>query len=226
MWHLFAGKPKLQTENPIHVINTLINYCWSIFKWCLGLAFAAALLAGAYLYLELDNELRRHVQRLLAQHYQGLEVEVGSARLRQGRGFDIYDVTISQPLSSGHRLKLVNIDEVSLTCPARIEDLLQGRLRVRRVVAKRAELFATKRPDGTWTVQALWPPPRFGDRPPEIEVRYATIQLRDGRAPELTPAPIRGVDVKLTPISADQHQISSTVPGQPPARPIRRFSAA
>src|SRR5215208_2083351 len=83
------------------IFTSLVNLCWSLFKWCLFLTIAGAVAVGGYLYVRIDDEIRRQVERRLADFYHDFEVHVGSARFDSDRGIAISNLTIKQKASDG-----------------------------------------------------------------------------------------------------------------------------
>ena len=71
---------------------------------------------------------------------------------------------------------------------------------------RRPTLRVTRRLDGTWSAAKLFPPPKFGDRPPEVTVENGTIEIFD---PTKSPAGTLTLrDVNLT-----VHPTIETAPG-------------
>lgn len=216
----------------------LIDFCWWLFQWTLVLMVAAALVAGGYLYFRMDHEIARHVQHLLAKHYQQLDVRVGSARFEQGRGIAIFDVTLAPPPGQASQ-PLLSIDEMFLECDARLEQLLTNQLPVKRLVLRRGRLHGVRQPDGQWNVATLLPLPRFSDQAPEIVIEDATLIVEDSPQQHSMPLAVRGIDVTLTPVQ-DQaavqaaslttgttaSQIAPRHDAMPPPARARRFHLA
>ena len=61
----------------------------------------AALVGGGYLYLHLDDQICRHVERLFGGHYKTLVVDVGSARYEQGRGIYVNNLVNPKAAQGG-----------------------------------------------------------------------------------------------------------------------------
>lgn len=180
------------------IITRLVNFCWSLFQWLLVLVVAAALLVGGYLYFRMDDEISRHVEHLLAKHYQHLDVHVGGARFEQGRGIAIYDVSFVQPVAGGAPQPLLSIDELFLACDVRLEQMITGDPPVDRIVVRRARLRAVRQLDGRWNIATLVPLPKFGDRTPDVVIEDATLILEDASRRQAVPLAVRGVDMTLT----------------------------
>ena len=84
--------PPIRIDPPI--FTKLVNSCWFCFKWTLALLFVTALVAGGYLYLRLDDEIRRYAETLIASHYDEHVVRLGSARFETGRGVVFHNLSI------------------------------------------------------------------------------------------------------------------------------------
>ena len=83
------------------IFTSLVNFCWSLFKWSLLLAFVGALAVGGYLYFRLDDEIRRQVQLRFANHYVDFDVHVGSARFDSERGIAIDNLSLTPKTTDG-----------------------------------------------------------------------------------------------------------------------------
>ena len=74
---------------------------------------------------------------------------------------------------------------------------------MRRITVHRPTLRVTHRPDGAWSAVKLLPPPQFGDRPPEVVVETAAIEIFDPRTPASAP-PLRDVNLSLVPLASTE----------------------
>lgn len=163
----------------------MINTCWFCFKWGLLLAAVGAAATAAYFYHRMDEEIRCHVEQRIAQHYTGLKVTIRSAELLEGEGIEIRGLSILEPGAEGPRAELLYCDEVFLSCPAEVQDLIREEPQVSRITFRRPTLRATRRPDGTWSVAKLLPLPKLSEHPPEVIVENGTVEILD---PLRTPA--------------------------------------
>ena len=194
-----------------------------MFKWSLLLLVAAALVVGGYLYLRLDDEIRRQVEHRLAVHYGDLDVHVGRARYEQDRGIAIYDVSVLEPRRDSTPEPLVSIEEMYLAGKIRMEELLSGQPNIERVIIRRARLRAARELDGRWNVQALVPLPQLSDRCPTLVIEDASVVLEDAARTPSAPFTIRDVDLTLTPIeptgnsspAGRRYRVLGTVTGLP-----------
>ena len=199
-WPRSALRPPAHLRQGSHPIFTrCVNCCWSLFQWALGLTVVAALVGGGYLYWRLDDEIGRHVERMFADHYTQLVVDVGSARFEQGRGVFINNLSIAEPRADGRPQAVLSIDELFLACDAGIEELMSGKPHVNQIVVRRPRLRAVRQADGSWNVAALVPLPKFSDDTPEMLIEDATLILEDATRHAVAPLSLRGIDLKLTP---------------------------
>lgn len=187
-----------RTEIP-RIVTRLINACWKLFIWSLGLGFVAAVGVFGYFYLQLDEQVRRQAELLLARHYDGLRVEVGGARVVKGRGVRLYDLAISRPLPTGERQPLLTVEEAMLDCSTDWNEMLTGDLGIQRVLAKRPVLHVTRQVDGAWSIASLWPPPDFGDNPPVVDVEDGTLLVSGATDAYAQAFTIAGINATLTP---------------------------
>ncbi|MEX2091584.1 MAG: AsmA-like C-terminal region-containing protein [Pirellulales bacterium] len=159
----------------------------------------AALVGGGYLYWRLDDEICRHVERLFANHYTQLVVDVGSARFEQGQGVYVNNLSLLEPRAGGRPQPVLSIDELFLACDAGMEELMSGKPHLQRIVVRRPRLRAVRQADGRWNVAALVPLPKFSDDTPEMFIEDATLILEDATRHAVAPLSLRGIDVKLAP---------------------------
>ncbi len=140
------------------------------------LALAAALIVGRWF----DDEIRNKVQADLAEHYPNLQVSVQSAALVEGEGIHVRGLRLLDPSSSGPNAELAYFDEVLFACQTTKMQLLRRSPHVTRVVAFRPRLRITRRPDGAFSIQKLWPLPESDDPTPvNAVIENATIELID-----------------------------------------------
>jgi hypothetical protein len=181
------------------ILTRFINLCWLVFQWCLVLTVAGAVLAGGYLYLRLDDEIRRQVEHRLASQYPGLQVHVGRARFEQDQGIAIYDVVLTEKQSSNFDGPMLSIGEMYLAGKIRMEELVTSDLPISEIVVRRAVLKAARHADGNWNIQALLPPPHFGPQSPAVKIEDATLIVQSAT----TPAEVhtfQGIDMALKPM--------------------------
>lgn len=151
----------------------------------------------AYLYLRLDDEIRRYSEQLLASHYTNLRVQVGSARFVQGRGITIYDLALSDPHAAEAHRSLVHIDELQLLGNLDTSDILTCDPQIDRIVVKRPQLFARRENDGAWNLRRLLPLPKFGDCLPQIQLDDSTVVISDENKPQAMPLVVRDIDLQI-----------------------------
>lgn len=181
-----------------HIFTRVINCCWSLFLWGLFLTVVVAIFAGGYLYLKLDDEVCNHIERIFVNHYTQFTVDVGSARIEQGRGIFVNKLSIVEPRTDGRPNGVLSIDELFLASTARIDAILSGKPKIDRIVVRRPRLRAVRSKDGKWNVAALLPPPKFSDDKPDLLIEDATLILEDVSRHAVAPLSIRGIDLKLS----------------------------
>jgi hypothetical protein len=186
------------------ILTRAISCCWAIFKWGIVLAVVVGAVALPRIYHRVDEELRRYVETLIAEHYRGLKVTLRSAELVQGKGILIHDLAIVEPNAEGPHAELLNIEEAMLECPTELKSLVQRKLLVRRVTVRRVTLRNTHRPHGGWSAAKLLPPPHFSDRPPEVIVEGGVIEIFDPLKVPASTLALRDVNLTLTPVSLNE----------------------
>jgi len=166
----------------------------------MGLVAVIALAGGIYLYLHLDDQICRHVQRVFASHYKTLQVDVGSARYEQGSGIVVNDLCLMETRPGGRPQPILSVDELYLASDARLDEVLSGKPRVKQIVVRRPRLRATLHPDGSWNVAMLLPLPKFGDAAPQVTIEDATLLLENAGRQAFAPLSLREINIKLTPV--------------------------
>ncbi|QDU74902.1 hypothetical protein Pan97_19220 [Bremerella volcania] len=136
---------------------------------------------GLYLYHNLNNEIRSHVEKKFASHYTNLLVSVRSARFIEGKGIEIRGLSMAQRSSQYQSQELVSVDEIMVYCTTDPRKLASGDFQVDKIVARRPRLTATIDTDGSTNLKHLFPMPKWGDDNPAIEVEDASLLLADRR---------------------------------------------
>ena len=197
------------------IVARLINICWFCFKWGLALGVIGGIAAIPFLYHQVDKQICRLCEARFAQHYPNLKVAVRSAEFVAGEGIRLRGISFVDPSADGPRAELLAIEELFLSSKTELKELLVREPVITQIIVRRPTLHVTRRLDGRWSAEKLFPPPKFGDRPPELIVENGTVEIFD---PTKSPAgmlPLR--DVNLT-----VHPAAETVPGRAP-KEIRRL---
>jgi hypothetical protein len=181
------------------IFTRFVNICWSLFTWCLFLGVLGAVAIGGYLYIHLNDEIRRQVERRLADYYRDFDVHVGSARFDADQGIAISDLAIS---AKGHSIQaepVLTVEEMYLAGKVRMDQLVTGQLPIDDVNVRGAKLHVVHEIDGRWNSAALLPLPHFGEKAPRIKIDNALATLEDATVPGTKPFSINDVTLQLTP---------------------------
>jgi hypothetical protein len=189
------------------------------------LAVVAGAVAAFCLYRQINDQIRRRVEIRLAEHYNGLKVSVRSAQLVEGKGVRVNDLVISDPGLDGPSAELLHVEEAMFECPTDWQELIKGEPQLKRITIRRPTLRFARRPDGTWNVGSLLPPPHFGNCVPEVAWEQGAIEIFD---PQKTPASklvLRDVNAAMVPVPADAANSRSGegAAGPQTAPALRRF---
>lgn len=185
------------------IFTHLVNFCWSLFKWCLLLLFLAVAGVGGYLYFKLDDEIRRQVEFRFASHYKDFHVQVGSARFDPERGIEIDDFSLTPKTADGSVAEpVLSIDQLYLSGKLRVEQLLTNQLQIADVLVRRAKLRMVRQADGQWNAAALLPLPHFSDQCPTITIENASGTIQYPGSSGNKTWSLKGVDLKLSPMEA------------------------
>jgi hypothetical protein len=198
-----------------------------LFQWCLLLAIVGVLAVGGFLYFRLDDEIRRQVERRLAEHYRGLDVHVESARFDADRGIAISRLKLTQKTPDGKSQTVLDVEEMYLAGNVRMEQLVTGQLPIDEIVVRGPKLRAAHLPDGSWSTHALLPMPHFGPRQARIKIENATTTIEDAANPAAKPLTITGINLDVVPVpsgagdsSVGRFHVSGTTTSLP-AKEIR-----
>lgn len=189
-----CANPQTLVRKP--AISRLINFCWFFFKLGMTLVLVAAVAVGVYLFTRMDDEIRRVVQQTLSDHFPHLNISVGGARLVEGRGIALYDLTVSETSNTQLQNNLVVVDEMMLVCDVQLSQLMNGLPPVQRVIVKHPQLWVSRLADGSWNLESLWPLPQPCQLRPQVVIQDAQVVLSDQRHASLSPLALR--DVNLT----------------------------
>ncbi|MFC1759638.1 hypothetical protein ACFL2H_12870, partial [Planctomycetota bacterium] len=89
------------------------------------------------------------MQKKASQQFPDLSVTVGSARLLQGEGVRIRDISVIQAAAHGvkdrARAEILFIDEVFLRCAPTLRELLQSEVKIEHIHISGATLRAERR---------------------------------------------------------------------------------
>ena len=177
----------------------------------------AAVAIGVYLFTRVNDEIRLYVEQALAQQMPHLNISVGGARLVEGRGIAIYDMTVSETSHTQLQNNLAVIDEIMLVCDIELSQLLNGAPQVERVIVKHPQLFVTKQKDDRWNLEAFLPLPKPCEQRPPIIIQDAQIALSDLRQKSLAPLILRDVNFTISGAqqgpSPDVMQLAGTLSG-------------
>jgi hypothetical protein len=184
------------------IVTRLVNACWSVFKVAIALVLFGGVGIGVYMYVRMDDEIRRHVEGFLQERYPELTVSVGGARLVDGKGIAVYDVSLSDPSASPEHDELFAVDELMLLCDVQLSTLVQGPPDVRRVEVKHPRLTAHRDRTGRWNLTRLIPAQPAGLKPPQIVIRSGALSISDALAANTQAVSLRDIHVNLTPIDA------------------------
>jgi len=193
------------------IFTSLVNFCWSLFKWTLVLALTGVLAVGGYLYFRLDDEIRRQVEQRFANHYVDFDVHVGSARFDPDRGIAVDNLSLTRKTADGATAEpVISIGELYLSGNLRIEQLLTNQMQINDIVVRHANLRMERQADGTWNTSELLPLPHFSEQSPRITIEDASGTVTYSSAPESKPIALRGVNFTLTPVAVGAELASTS----------------
>ena len=190
-----------QSKEAAAIVNRLVNVCWYFFKLAVGLALVVVAAVGIYLYVRMDDEIRRHVETLLADHYPHLEASVGGARLVEGQGIFVYDIELAPLGDRRARDELLVVDEMLVVCNVELTTLMKGMPPIQRVDIKRPRVALRRGANGKWNLNTLIPRNPAGMALPQIVIRGGEGEFVDEVAADSQPIIIRDVDMTIAPLA-------------------------
>jgi hypothetical protein len=178
----------------------LIDTCWFAFKWGALAALMAAVGLGFYFYSRVNDQIRQRVQVMWQQHYKNLQVNIRSAQLVDGEGIEIRGLTILDPHAAGPQGELAYFDELVVFCQTSLAELINGDPETTRVLVRRPTIHATRRPDGSWSVERMVPLPKFSEQPHATTIENGTIEFFDPLNNPPSTLTLRDINIELKPI--------------------------
>ncbi|WP_145434172.1 hypothetical protein [Lacipirellula limnantheis] len=191
--------PHGQSKEAAAIVSRLVNACWSVFKFAVGLALVGVVTIGLYMYVRMDDEIRRHVEAFLGERYPHLEVSIGGARLVEGRGIIVYDVELAPRGDRRPHDELLIVDELLVVCDVEITTLVRGVPPIQRVEVKNPHLWLRRSAEGVWNFDQLLPRHPGGMPVPPIVIRGGEATLTSEFAPDSQPIILRDVDLTISP---------------------------
>nr|MBA3480805.1 hypothetical protein [Pirellulales bacterium] len=179
----------------------MINICWYFFKVGVAVVIVGGVATGVYLYARMDDEIRAHVEGLLADRFPQFKVSVGGARLVEGKGIAVYELSLKSLGLNAADETLLSIDELLLCCDVELATLVQGAPPVHRVEIKRPQVFLRRSAAGRWNVESLLPIQPCGASVPQIVVQNGVLTVSDGAADDRPPLVVRDIDLTASPVS-------------------------
>ena len=162
---------------------------------------------GIFLFTRLDDEIRRQAELFCAKAMPQFNVSIGGARLVEGQGIAIYDLTISETSSTQLQNNLLVVDEIMLYCDAQITKLAKGLPEVSRIVVRNPQVWAEKGHDGHWNLASLLPLPQCNKKRPEVVIQNAQITLSDQSHQKLPALSLRDVNLKIPSPKTDSQDL-------------------
>ena len=160
----------------------------------------ALVVAGGYIYLNLDDETHRIAQRALQEHCKPFNATIGSARYVSGKGVTVYDVHLTESYANGQVESVLHIDELKLEGRFDVATLVRSHPEVERVIIRRPRLLAKRYRDGTWNLSKLIPTSHAqSGRPPQLFIEKGTLVLQDLQNPKAQPITLQDLDIGLAP---------------------------
>ena len=156
---------------------------------------------GLWYWQQLDEEIRRHTERLFAERFPTLEITIGGARLRPGEGISIRNVAFVRlpQMAEDRRSEPVFVEELFLHCPVTLEQLIRRQLDVTLVTIRRPTLRLECRGDGSWDLSDLVPVVGGGVRPAPVQIEDGTLHVEDLRYTPVRTYRLHNIHAKLVP---------------------------
>lgn len=177
-----------------------------------SLVFAILVAVRYYGVNKLDREIRNRIEQKLRDHYQGLQVNVRSARRLENRGIEVRGITIqeaggayaqpagkayAQPAGKNTAPMIAEIEEAIIHCDTSLPELLTGLPKIQRIDIRRVKLRAERKPSGVWNVSHLFPLPSVGGQAPAATITDGTLEIIDPSQVNTTPLTLRNIELTI-----------------------------
>lgn len=164
-------------------------------RWVVFLLIVGGVLAVCFLTYELDRIVYRQVQKSLDERFIAAQVSISSAHYVQKKGFELSHFKLlpnystdegkKHHTSSRHSRKfppLIEAERVQLACNSRLDELAREKcIPISRIIFDSATIHVYRRPDGSWSLEALKFNPDIAPLKPApvIQFRNATVEVHD-----------------------------------------------
>ncbi len=198
--------PPLPARGTCAIICKSVNLAWFFFKWGIALAIVVALAASPFWYqkvfFRIEEELRVRVEATLAKRLAHLDIHIRAAHLAND-GIEVRGLSISEPGAEGPQGELAYFDVVFLECRTNPQELLKGEPIITSVKISRPIFRATRRPDGTYSLEKLFPLPKPEGPPPTLSIEGGSIEIFDPLKNPSSMLVLRDVHLTTRPVAAD-----------------------
>lgn len=179
-------------------MKTFVRLITRCFAWGALVALAFLVVGVHWFYTHVHEEVRKAGRAKLQTMFPHLQVDVQSARLVEGEGYELRGVRLRDP--DEPERPLAEVDEVFVGAGTDLADLVQKKIEIRHLVVRRPRVNVFRCRDGAWSVLRLQPrTPSPTAKPPRvlIEGGACAVYLRVGdEAPSWTLQDLR-LDVRL-----------------------------
>ncbi|WP_254509704.1 AsmA-like C-terminal region-containing protein [Anatilimnocola floriformis] len=192
---------------------SLTRHTWRV---VIGTSLVFAILVALRYYgvNKLDREIRNRVEQKLRDHYQGLQVNVRSARRLDDRGIEVRGISI-QEAGGAHAPMIAVIEEAIIHCDTSLPELLTAMPKIQRIDVRRVKLRAERKPSGVWNVSHLFPLPSVGGQAPAAVISDGTVEVIDPSQVNTTPLTFRNIELVIGSANAPQNPLPGNVPAEP-----------
>lgn len=175
----------------------LLRVMWRVMWWFVLVGAVAVAAVAVHLNRHIGNTIRARVEAQLSERFPGLRISVRSAELVSGEGLDVRGVSILEPSVEGPRAELAHIEEVRLACATDLGALLSGDPDICQITIRRPTIWATRRPDGSWSIARLLPKPN--KRLPLLKIENGTIEIFDPLKTPASTLTLRDINLAVVP---------------------------
>ncbi|MCG8585563.1 MAG: AsmA-like C-terminal domain-containing protein [Pirellulales bacterium] len=224
--HVAAVDPSSLLPMRFRAIAGLFKVCWFGCKWGVLLTVVVVAAAGFYISTRIHNDIRRHVEKTLAEHYEplGLEVSVEGARRIEGEGIRVTGIAISDPSLKAKHAELARIDELFLVTDADLLSLVQGKATAREIIIRTPTLRTTVNAANQWSASKLLPLPKFGEESVPVRVEHARVEIHETDDTERSPWKVRDISFRFARRVARPDAAAATLASsQPPPTDSRHI---
>lgn len=210
-------------------------------RWVVFLLIVGGVLAVCFLTYQLDPIVYRQVQKSLDERFIAAQVTISSAHYVQKKGFELSHFKLipnyspddgkKYRTSSRHSRKyppLIEAERVRLVCNSALDELArEKRIPISEIIFDSATIHVYRRPDGSWSLEALKFNPNIAPLKPAPVIRFrnATVEVHDLKDTKTErKLLLRNLDLKIDPAQEKTTDVFGNTELNPDGTPKKYYA--